>query len=318
MLATTVQVTAQPAQSGANASASSRIQALTGVARAEYEAAAILFKSGDYANAIIKFERVYELSPKQWWLLWDIALCHHHLRRYSRVIATAESLLEKGGANLSPEERKAAGDLIEATGPYVNRLDLRASEADAAIFVDGRQVGTTPLQKRVLLDIGRREIRVSKPGFKDVTITQEIAGGGETALSVVLEKEIHRGRLSVVTKPNGLIAIDGKIVGLGSWEGPLPSGGHTLRVTAPGMLAHQSEVMLKDDQVRRRVVELEPIDVLPRWLWVGGGAALLAGAVVTGVLVFRPEPPAPGTADPRTVRVAGHDGGLVLRFGASR
>ena len=35
------------------------------------------------------------------------------------------------------------------------------------------------------------------------------------------------------------------------WEGALPSGGHTLRVSAPGMLAYQAELTIEDDKARR-------------------------------------------------------------------
>ncbi|WP_437684108.1 PEGA domain-containing protein [Sorangium sp. So ce131] len=311
---------AQPATADTAASARPLVEVLTGLARAEYEAGLVLFQDRDYANAIIKFERAYELSQKQPRVLWDIALCQWHLKRYSQVLATIEELLRERGPDLSPQERQDAEALIQATKPYVSRLDLLVSEKGAAVFVDGRAVGTTPLERRVLLDVGERNIRVAKPGFKDVAITRKVVGGGETALSVVLEKEIHRGRLIVAAEPDDLIAIDGRVVGRGGWEGSLPSGGHTLRVTAPGMLAHQAEVMLKDDQVRRIDVRLTPRNDggFERWLWAGGGAALLAGAVVAGALVFLPEPPVPGSVEPRTVRVAGRGGGLALRFGEPR
>ncbi|WP_438013954.1 PEGA domain-containing protein [Sorangium sp. So ce315] len=313
-------VPAETATSGAPASSKPLVELLTGTARAEYEAGLVLFQDRDYANAIIKFERAYELSGKEPRVLWDIALCQWHLKRYSRVLTTIEGLLHGGGPDLSAQERQDAEALIQATRPYVSRLELLVNEKDAEVFVDGRPAGRTPLDKRVLLDVGQREIRVSKRGFKDVTISRKIAGGGETALVVVLEKEVHRGRLIVAAGPSDLIAIDGRVVGRGAWEGELPSGGHTLRVTGPSMLAHQAEIMLNDDQVRRVDVRLtsRPGDGIERWLWAGGGAALLAGAVVAGVLVFRSEPPTPGTVEPGTVRVASRGGGLVVRFGEAR
>ena len=35
------------------------------------------------------------------------------------------------------------------------------------------------------------------------------------------------------------------------------TGGHTLRVTAPGMAAYQSEVVIQDEKLRRVVVQLD-------------------------------------------------------------
>src|SRR5262249_47558184 len=50
---------------------------------------------------------------------------------------------------------------------------------------------------------------------------------------------------------------DGKVVGTGSFEGTIKSGGHTLRVEAEGMRAYQSEVVVADDENRSIDVPLE-------------------------------------------------------------
>src|SRR4051812_1715450 len=45
---------------------------LTGMARAEYEAAKSLYQDGDFTNAIVKYQHAYELS-KDPRLLWNVA-----------------------------------------------------------------------------------------------------------------------------------------------------------------------------------------------------------------------------------------------------
>ena len=88
-----------------------------------------------------------------------------------------------------------------------------------------------------------------------------------------------------------LISIDGKAVAQGKWDGPLSSGGHTLRVTAPGMTIYQSEVLVLDDRSREIQVTLTPLpktSSTAKWLWIAGGAALVAGAAVTGALLYHP------------------------------
>jgi hypothetical protein len=293
-------------------------EVLTGAAKAEYEAGRILFQDGDHANAIIKFERSYELSrdPR---LLWNAAFCYKNLKRYARMLAMLEKYLRDGGPLLTPQDRQEATALIETISAFVSRLDLHVSEEGAAVFVDEQQVGVTPLRDPVRLDVGPRKIRIFKPGFKELVVVREVVGGGEIALAAVLEKEVHRGRLIVAAGAQDFIFIDSRMVGRGSWEGWLPSGGHTLRVTAPGMLAHQTEVILQDNQVRRLDVRLkaDPPDNLARWLWIGGGAVLLAGTVVAGALVFSPEPPVPGNVSPGTIQVAGHSAGFPVRFGGA-
>ncbi|WP_437329596.1 PEGA domain-containing protein [Sorangium sp. So ce381] len=305
-------VAAQPAPAaGAPAAAAPAVQGplsatLTGEAKAEYEAARILFNDGDYRNAIIKFERSFELSgdPR---LLWNIALCQKNLKRYARLLGTVEKLLRDAGPQLGEQDRKDAAALIEATKAYVSRLDLKASEAGATVFVDGEEVGQTPLSEPVLLDVGTRKIRVTKKGFKDVEVSQQVTGGGDVTVTATLEKEVHQGRLIVTAAPDAVISIDGRVVGRGGYDGPVPSGGHALRVTASGMVSHQSEVMIQDDQTRRVQVTLVPQPKqgnVETWLWIGGGVLVAAGAVLVATGVFGPEPPVEGRTSPGSVALS--------------
>ncbi|MGK3994761.1 PEGA domain-containing protein [Sorangium sp. So ce1024] len=296
-------------------------ETLTGEAKAEYEAARILFNDGDHRNAIIKFERAYELSrdPR---LLWNIALCQKNLKRYTRLLATIEQLLRDAGPQLTGQDRKDAEELIEATKAYVSRLDLEVSEPGATVLVDGEEVGQTPLREPVLLDIGTRKIRVTKRGFKDVEVTEQVAGGGVVTVKATLEKVVHQGRLIVAAPPDAVISLDGRVVGRGSWEGPVPSGGHALRVTASGMVSHQSEVMIHDNQTRRVQISLQPQPKesnLESWLWIGGGVVVLTGAVLVGIGVFDGPPPVNGNTSPGSVALSARTGAtIVFPFGGGR
>ncbi|WP_437320377.1 PEGA domain-containing protein [Sorangium sp. So ce385] len=296
-------------------------ETLTGEAKAEYEAARILFNDGDFRNAIIKFERAYQLSrdPR---LLWNIALCQKNLQRYARLLGTVEKLLQDAGPQLSEQDRKDAAALIEATKAYVSRLDLQASEAGATVFVDGEEVGQTPLREPVLLDVGTRKIRVTKKGFEAFEVSQQVPGGGVVTVAATLEKEVHEGRLIVAAPPNAVISVDGRVVGRGSYDGPVPSGGHTLRVTASDMVSHQSEVMIHDNQTRRVQVSLEPAPKksnVEQWLWIGGGVAVLTGALLVGLGVFASEPPVDGNLSPGSVALSARGGAsFSIPFGGSR
>lgn len=262
---------------------------LTGMAKAEYEAGKVLYQDKDYANAIIKFQRAYELSndPR---LLLNVAICAKNLRRYTLVFSTLDKLKEDKSPLLTDGDRQAASELAKTVLAFVSPLKLTVNEAGAAVFVDDDQVGTTPLTKEVLLDVGKRRIRVTKPGYKEYVHTGDVAGGTDYVLNVELEKEIHRGRLSVVAGAEDLISLDGKMVGRGRWEGTVPSGGHTLRVTAPGMAAHQSEVLVQDNKRRDIQVTLNPLPSSggSTWIWIAGGAGLLVAGGITAAFLFQP------------------------------
>jgi hypothetical protein len=282
-------------------------ESLTGMAKAEYEAGRILYADKDYGNAIVKFQRAHELSndPR---LLWNVAVCQKNLRRYAKMLDTIRRYRREAGAVLTAEEQTQATEIIKTVEAFVSAMKLTVSEPDAEVLVDDEVVAKTPVKETIILDVGIRKIRVKKPGFKDALIQREVVGGGEFSLDVVLEKEIHRGRLVVVGGPNDIITLDGKPVGKARWEGSLPSGGHQLKVTAEGMVAYQSEVVIQDDQMRRVDVALHavPKDATKTVLWIVGGAALAAGAAVGGAFLFKPTKTTPvdGNINPHTVQLS--------------
>jgi hypothetical protein len=263
---------------------------LTGMAKAEFEAARILYRDNDFANAIVKYQHAYELSsdPR---LLWNIAACEKNLRHYTRALTAIERYQREGGASLTEQDRKDAKDVQSVLLTLISSMKLLVSEPEAEVFVDDEKVGTAPLAAPVRIDVGKRTIRVHKPGFKDFEETRQVEGGTEFTLTARLVKEVHQGQVIIEAGAKDLIALDGKVVAQGRWEGALGSGGHSLRVTAPGMATFQTELLVEDNKTRRIPVNLNP---LPRsgegatWAWIAGGAALVAGAVIGGVILSRP------------------------------
>lgn len=274
-------------------------QSLTGMAKAEFEAAKILYQDNDFANAIVKFQHAHDLAsdPR---LLWNIAACEKNLRHYTRALAAIGRYQREGGASLTDEDRTDATELDKVLRTLISTLTVLVSEPGADVFVDEEKIGTSPLTEPVLVDVGKRALRVRKAGFKDFVESREAQGATTFTVIAKLEKEIHRGQALVQAGPKDLIAIDGKAVGQGRWEGSLASGGHTLRVTAPGMAAYQSELVVQDDKTRRIEVTLNP---LPRpaetssWVWITSGAVIAVGAIIGGAVLFKPTevPPAQGT-----------------------
>ena len=108
-----------------------------------------------------------------------------------------------------------------------------SSEPGADVFIDDEKIGTTPLPGPVLVDVGTRKIRVSKPGFKEFVKVEAVAGAGDVSVTADLAKDIHQGRLVVEAGAKDAIFIDGKAVATGKWEGVLPSGGHSLGCCSP-------------------------------------------------------------------------------------
>ena len=318
VLAAPLPASAQPKKPGhAKPAAPKPLSAtLTGPAKAEYDGGILVYQDGDYANALLKFQRAFELS-KDPRLLWNIAACEKSLRRYTRVLAAVERYQKEGGALLTDQDRQDADELTKTIRTLVGTMTVTVDEPDADVFVDDEKVGASPLAAPVLLDAGDRKVRVVKPGFKVFEQTTLLGGAGSVTVAVKLQKEIHEGHLVVEAGPRDAITIDGKVVAAGRWEGVLPSGGHTLRVTAPDKVAYQSEVVIQDAQTRRVPITLEAVKSsfpLKPVLIGSGGVVVAAIAVAVAVVLTRPKP-IDGSVNPPGLVSAGFVG---FHFGGSR
>ncbi|HEY4102380.1 MAG TPA: PEGA domain-containing protein, partial [Polyangiaceae bacterium] len=226
--------------------------------KADYDSGKLLYGDGDYAGARVKFQAAFDLSqdPR---LLWNMAACEKGQRHYAKVVTLVKKYLELGGALLGEDDRKDANDLLSAIESFTVGLAINVDEAGAQIFVDGEPVGESPLAVPVTVDIGTRQIEVKKPGFAPFSRTVPVGGTKQAVLDVKLTREVHEGVLAVGAPAKATIFIDSKAVGVGSFVGNLASGGHTLRVDAPGFRSYQSEVVIQDHERRDVDVVLEPI-----------------------------------------------------------
>jgi len=109
------------------------------------------------------------------------------------------------------------------------------------------------------------------------------------AVALDMSAERHVGHVHVETTPaTASIEIDGQVVGSGSFDGPLPTGGHQLIVKKPGYVPFTSEITLNDDQSRDvKATLLE--ERSSNWVaWVIGGALVVGGGTVAGYFLLKP------------------------------
>jgi hypothetical protein len=187
-------------------------------------------------------------------------------------------------------------------------LRVVVNESAAAIYVDDALIGTSPLTTATRVDIGQRRIKVTKDGFTDFTTTTLVSGSGDIQIDARLEKVVHAGRLVVRAGEKDAISVDGQALATGQFDGTLPSGGHQLQVTAKGMQAFQTEVVILDNQSRSVDVKLVALpSAIPTWAWIVGGGLVAGGAVIGGVFLFQPgaaQPQTTGTIPPGVVTIA--------------
>jgi hypothetical protein len=280
---------------------------LQGPAKANYDAGKLLFGDGDYNGALLKFSAAFDLS-KDPGLLWDMVACEKMLRHYAKAVTNIDRYLAEGGAVLTDQDRADAKSLRDTLAAFTAPITITVSEPDAEVLLDGDVVGHSPLKGPIVADIGERHFIVRKPGFTDFTTTLKVSMA--VAIDAKLVKETHEARLDVRAPDGAAIKIDGNSVGVGTWGGVLPSGGHTLNVSAPRMRAYQTEITLLDNQPRTVDVALEPEAKggVPAWVWIVGGVVVAGGAVAGGYALLHKSdtfaPTTAGTINPGTVQLS--------------
>jgi hypothetical protein len=261
---------------------------LAGEAKAAYDSGKDLFEIGDFSGAYLKFEHAFELSndPR---LLWNMAACQKELHHYGRAVPLVERYLKEGGARLTPEARDNATTTLPALRALTSAATVTGAPSGAQIFVDDELVGSAPLAGPLSLDIGMHKVRVEHPEFQPFERRLEGVTGGGTLAIVVTMAPLVAARLQVLAGPGDTVAVDGTVVGSERWEGTVTPGLHKVRVTAVGKTPYDASVALASRASRTVQVTLRPESKTVLWPWLVGGAAVVAGGVVGGYFLLRPD-----------------------------
>ncbi len=141
-------------------------------------------------------------------------------------------------------------------------LNVESNPRDAAVYVDGRYVGQTPLT-RLDLAPGRYRVEVERSGYTPVTRTVTIAQGRTTNLRVTLLPEL--GRLVVLGDvPGTSVFVDGRLAGTlapGSADldaGSFEAGEVEVTLVAPGYATVVRRVVLSAGETRSLVLQQTP------------------------------------------------------------
>src|ERR1700690_2450877 len=273
------------AQTSEGAPPPSLADTLAGDAKEAYETGRRLYESGDYAAALAKFQSASRESsdPR---LLWNAAVCERAMQHYARALALVHRYLDSHSPLIAPDAERDARDFLVAAETRTAHLDVQASEPGAMVTVDGEPQGAAPLAADTRIDVGTHRVTVTKDGFAEYTTTLIVVSSAEVHLTAVLTPIAPaEGSLAVRAGRGDTIAVDGALVGLGTWTGTLPIGLHTVRVTERDSIPFETEVAVGDHQTRSVDITLRPVRRaagVPAWAWVAGGVVLAAGAGKVG------------------------------------
>ncbi len=176
-----------PASADAPAStASSASEDATLQAREHFGQATKLYKDGDFDAALVQFERAYELKPN-YKVLYNIGQTYFQLREYVEARDSMTRYLKEGGDQIDAERLAAVNEDLADLERRLAKVTIIVNAAGAAVLVDGKKVGVTPLTEPVLVSEGQRAISVEAPNRGVLQRQLLVAGGDQQTLTLSFE-----------------------------------------------------------------------------------------------------------------------------------
>lgn len=137
-------------------------------------------------DAIRLYRRAYKLWPHPR-ILFNIAVSLGFLSQPQESAWTFKQVLEYGPEPITPERYKQAQErYIELMGQLAI-LQITCEDPGAKIYVDGREVGTAPVNTKVTLGPGTHMISANLKGKVPFTAQVRLEPGGRKAIKVSLQ-----------------------------------------------------------------------------------------------------------------------------------
>ncbi len=154
-------------------------------ARQHFMAGQDYYTQGRYKKAIEEFDEAYRLDPKPL-LLFNIAQSYEKLGDLPKAVEYLKQYLEE---DPEVEERATLENKIKNLESRIasTGITVKVNESEAKIYVDDKEVGTTPLDGVIPVDTGTHKVRIQKEGFLDFTMNIAVSLGHSVPIEATLE-----------------------------------------------------------------------------------------------------------------------------------
>jgi tetratricopeptide (TPR) repeat protein len=157
-------------------------------ARKHFSQGLKLYKDGDFDAALVQFERAYAVKPN-YKVLYNIAQSYFELRQYVEARDSLLRYLKDGGDAIDAERRSSVENDLTELQRRISHLTLVVNVAGAAVYIDGKKVGTTPLQSAVDVSEGQRTIAIESADRGSKQRVVRVAGGEEHIIEISFEEQ---------------------------------------------------------------------------------------------------------------------------------
>jgi hypothetical protein len=223
-------------------------------AKKNFEVGLKLYKEGLVKEAFAAFIAANKISPRAS-LQRNIGQCQRDLKDFAAAYETYSNMLANFSATMKPAETQDVNRVLEELSLLTGTIEVKCAEPDAAVTLDGKDAGKTPIAKPFRVNIGTHTVAISKPGFEPFSKEAPIQGNDKATIDGALEKEVKTGHLAVIAvgPAEGVtLAINGTSVGPVPWEGDLEPGTYQIEAKGPASAAPAQRV----DVVRRQKLDV--------------------------------------------------------------
>ncbi|MDI7268709.1 MAG: PEGA domain-containing protein, partial [Myxococcota bacterium] len=184
-------------------------------ARLLFERGVAAASAGEFAAAIGSFRASYDLNPRPV-VLVNIGSCLQQLGDLRGAVEAFRRYLDEAGEGASAERRAQVEAQIREIERGLTFLHVQVDQQDAAVLVEGRPVGASPLPEPVRVAPGMVEVRVRKPGFDEAVLVVNAVAGETTPVRVALVS----ATLPVPPDLPPIVAVGGDEKGFVLWSSP--------------------------------------------------------------------------------------------------
>jgi tetratricopeptide (TPR) repeat protein len=172
-------------EEGGGASAGESLEVVQ--ARKHFSQGLKLYKEGDFDAALVQFERAYAVKAN-YKVLYNIAQSYFELRQYVEARDSLTRYLKDGGDAIDAERRAAVESDLAELQRRIAHLRLTVNLQGASVYIDGKKVGTTPLNQAIDVSEGQRTVAVESVDRGSKQRVVRLAGGEELTIDIAFEQ----------------------------------------------------------------------------------------------------------------------------------
>ena len=158
-------------------------------ARKHYDRAIELIDDGQLAEAIVEFQRSYDLT-KHFAVLYNIGQVYVSLAKPVEAITAYEGYLDGGGKKIPAARRTEVEHEIARQKARIATLEIHVVPDGAVVRVDGNEIGKSPLAQALSVGIGEHVVSATAEGHDPGEEKVTVAGEDQKVVELVLPKHV--------------------------------------------------------------------------------------------------------------------------------